>query len=142
MIYQRYFKYVDHLTGQSCGRYVDRTPRQAAKKCASMMFQRMKHQDFNMDQPVEFYIKECSRGTRKKHHYYRARRLELNHPQTVSIHGGNGQIETIIFKHYISIKKLGVFKTLEGNLPKENSDNSYHLETKEIIIPNKLVIEI
>ena len=90
------------------GRYAGHAPQQAAKKCASILFRRLKMHGMNDSNEIIFDLREVTRGSRHRIYYYKATRHELEIPQDVGLHNGRD----VTFRYRIQVKpRIHVSKT-------------------------------
>ena len=70
----RNFKLINSITGDYYGRYIGKTPKQAANKAFTSLFKRNPNNEIK-----EFSIVECTRHSKKKiYNYYGKRELNKN----------------------------------------------------------------
>jgi hypothetical protein len=99
----RYFVHVDQKTNKKTRRYHGHTPKQAATKCASKIFQKIKSNGGNINQKINLIIREVTRNSTKKYYAYEARRI-TNHYQTI-VHIGD---KIIHYNYTIKLNKLKI----------------------------------
>jgi hypothetical protein len=89
------------------GLYIGYSPKQAASKAFTKIFQKSQSSastdGFTVNQTVIFTLQEKTMGSHKKMYVYSGIRKKLNHPQTVTMSGGN---KTITYMYSNSIKKI------------------------------------
>lgn len=96
--------------GIKTGHYKGKTPGQAARKAAKMLYKRLdKHDDrslvkFNKVKNVKLMLRETTRGSPNNVFYYEADRTELNTPKVIERKLPNGEVLRIEYKHKISVK--------------------------------------
>jgi len=113
--YCRYFTHINEITEAECGRYRGDCPSQAAKKCASRQFRRMKVLGQNTNEEIIVLIREVSRCSKKKTFSYKAKLINLPTPHQVHMIGGH----SIIYKHIIHITKTPIPSNFIKNSTKQ-----------------------
>jgi hypothetical protein len=71
----RNFKLINYITGEHYGRYIGKTPKQAANKAFSSLLKKK-----NNDEIKKFSIIECTKHSKKKIYNYYGKRELIEHP--------------------------------------------------------------
>lgn len=99
---RRTFTCYEPSTAKCYGRYIGRSPKQAASKCATKIFRNMQHSGENTNQPLHFVIRETTMDSKKKYSHYKANRITLQVPRQRTLGSG----VTIINHYCINITRL------------------------------------
>ncbi len=110
----KYYKL--YCGNKPCGRFTGTKPKQAASKAFTSLMQKNK-----TDGPVEFSIRESSRGCDKKEYSYIGERKELDIPMTAMIGG-----KEITYKYVNNIHR-------QKKIDKKNSKKKQNLEDENDI---------
>lgn len=105
---QRFFKLYNADTGESFGRYVGKTPKQAACKGYSQLLRKMRKdgKKVNANTQTTIYLRESTRGSSKKLYGYSASRVKLDQPQRHEIVKQDGGKKVVEYKHRNTVKKV------------------------------------
>ena len=102
----RYFAIIKP-NGTRCGRFTGSTPKQAARKCACRLYQKLAQSGQNPNQEITFIMRETTRHSKRKMYFYKAKRVHLLNPQSVTITDqSTGQNKTITYKYLIKVHKI------------------------------------
>lgn len=94
----RHFKCI--YNGETFGRFSGSKPKQAANKALTSLVK-----THNITNEIEFSIVECTRGSKRKTHNYRGKRVKLETPMIVQVGKGDNQKE-ITYNYNNDLHKL------------------------------------
>jgi hypothetical protein len=97
------------------GRFAGRVPKQAASKAFTALYKKNPRAQYgqginvnlnlNVNEPINFSIIECTRGSKNKKFYYTGIRHKLDKERTMELRDRDLKIvKTINYKYYNSIK--------------------------------------
>ena len=102
---RRYFTLVNEKTQYTHSRYCNRSPQQAAQKCASKQFRHIKETGGNVEQEITFVIQEITRRSKRKMFAYKAKRI----PCSNNMHIDSGATN---FSFIIKIRRVDLYDAL------------------------------
>lgn len=123
----RSFKVKLEKEGEAHGRYNGDSPYQAANKALSEIIRNRVTEGKPVDQDIEFYLIESTKGRVKKIHHYSGKRIKLDDPVKYTV--ANGQEIIKEYKNNLrKIKKVGAQK---GGAVLEVNEEEKKEEVKE-----------
>lgn len=99
--------------GKWSGTYVGETPRQAAKKAFTALIKYKKEKGEDIEQEINFIIKEKTRTSSAKYYYYTGQRVKFDQPHIVNIGGHHAHGKQIQFNYINKIHKRKHHYTIE-----------------------------
>lgn len=128
----RYFKIVDAKTGESHGRYVGKTPKQAGSKAYTKIKNKYKQSGGKIPKSTTLFLRESTRGKAKKIYGYTASSIKLDKPQKLTITDKiTGEPKTIVYRFRNKIKRFPVPEQLGGLVKKSSSKGKAKTSSKK-----------
>ena len=110
----RSFKVKLDQNGPQYGRYNGDSPYQAANKALSEIIRNKVKNNQPVDQDINFFLVESTKGSGKKVHQYVGKRMKLNQPVTYTV--DNGIVITKEYKNILRKVKKGEVTQEEQNV--------------------------
>lgn len=101
MTIERYYQYVDTDNEKFCGRYCGKTPKQAAKKCASQRFRIMSSRGETITKEIEIFIRETTCDSKHKIYGYKIVRIPCYY--LVQLHDREVRYRYMIYAYGIPV---------------------------------------
>jgi hypothetical protein len=119
---KRSFKMLDE-SGNSRGRYTGSGPKQAASKAYSKYVQGLSSAEKKKIKggsvATKIYVKESTRGGRKKIFGYEVRRVALDDPHTSQVTNKEGEVKEIVYKHRNVVRRYAIPENVLAKLSQD-----------------------
>jgi len=110
----RYFELVDEDTGESSGRQLADTPKQACSIFFTVYIKQMKNDDIKIPNGIHMFVREITDKPNQKIYGFAASRQKLDKPQKLTIvDKETGEEKTITYNYRNQIRKIVVPNRLQ-----------------------------